>query len=171
MRTSIATISFTLLAAGAGSIAAAQAGLPPGWSTKEDGAFVHAQSGATCPLTLGGLSRKDLRSAGEPDLGICFYADDKAHEGEVRVRQYVRGRGETPLAIRNDQMLMEPSPGSPKIVIGLRSGPGPERNGVRTSQSVLTKARGGLLIDCVEIQPADDQTKLDFASACMRILK
>lgn len=142
--------------------------LPLGWTAREADLVIHEQSGARCPLELGGIRRTMIESKGEPDLGICYYADDKDHEGLLRVRQYVRGAGETPLAIQNDRVLMEPEGNERNVVSGVRGGPGPATNGTPTRQFVLTFKRNGLLIDCIGRQLASDQSKFDgdFAIAC-----
>jgi len=144
--------------------------LPPGWSAQPDGALAHGSSGATCPLALSGFNRMTIESKGAPDLGICTYAGDNGREGLIRVRQYVRGAGETPLAIQNDQMLMEPPSGGRQIASAIRSGPGPEKNGSKTQQFVLTIARNGLLIDCIGrwLQSDDSEIGSDFALACLQ---
>lgn len=151
-----------------GATAALGDDLPPGWSARPDATLVHEQSGSSCPLELNGFKRTHIESKGAPDLGVCTYAGEQDREGLIRVRQYVRGAGETPLAAQNDQMLIEPPPGSPMIVAGQRIGPGPDRNGVPTQQFVLTIARNGLLIDCVGRQPKSDDgmVAFDFALAC-----
>ena len=142
--------------------------LPPGWAAREDGALVHQASGATCPAELGGLKRTQLDAKGAPDLGICGYSGDGDHEGLIRVREYVPGAGETPLAIQNDKMLMEPPLGS-RNVSGIRAGPGPDKNGVPTQQFVVTVTHNKLLIDCIGRQSRTDESKFasDFAIACM----
>lgn len=144
--------------------------LPSGWSARADATLLHQQSGATCPLELAGLKRVRIASNGAPDLGICTYAGEPDLEGLIRVRQYVRGAGETPMAIQNDQMIMEPPPGSPKIVSGIRMGPGPTRNGAATQQVVLTITLNGLLIDCIgrQLQSDDSKRGFEFASACTK---
>lgn len=143
--------------------------LPEGWSARADATLVHAQSGATCPLEIKGFKRVRIESKGAPDLGVCTYAGDQDREGLVRVRQYVRGAGETPLAAQNDRMLMEPPPGSNKVVAGQRVGPGPDRNGAPTQQFVLTVARNGLLIDCLgrQLRSESGMAAFDFAMACV----
>ncbi|MDZ4867732.1 MAG: hypothetical protein SGI91_10445 [Alphaproteobacteria bacterium] len=86
------------------------------------------------------------------------------------MRQYVPGLGDTPLAVQNDKMLMEPQSGR-KIVAGQRVGPGPDKNGAPTQQFVLTIARKGLLVDCITRQLKSDQGKdaMDFAFACSEL--
>jgi hypothetical protein len=149
---------------------ASAAELPPGWAAREADLVVHEQSGAKCPLELSGIKRTAIEAKGAPDLGICYYADDKDHEGLLRVRQYVRGAGETPLAIKNDRVLMEPEGNERNAVSGVRSGPGPAKNGAPTRQFVLTFKRNGLLIDCIGRQLGSDQGGFDgdFAIACKR---
>jgi hypothetical protein len=140
--------------------------LPPGWTARDSTLVVHDQSGAKCPSEIGAAKRTKIESKGAPDLGICYYAGDFDREGLVRVRQYVRGAGETPLAIQNDRMLMEPPPGTPEIVSAQRVGPGPDKGGAPTQQSVITMKKGGLLVDCVSRKLAGDEGKFDFALAC-----
>lgn len=153
------------------AFAAAASGdtLPPDWSALEDGMLVHGPSGALCPGEIAGLKRTGVTSMGPPDLGICAYAGAQEREGLIRVRQYVPGAGETPLAAQNDKMLMEPSSGR-KIVAGQRVGPGPDKNGAPTQQFVITVARKGLLIDCVSRQLKSDQgdDAMNFALDCMK---
>jgi hypothetical protein len=155
-----------------GAMAARADDLPAGWSARADATLVHEQSGTTCPPELAGFKRVQIDSKGAPDLGVCTYAGNPDLEGLIRVRQYVRGAGETPLAIQNDQTLMEPPPGSPQIVSAIRSGPGPEGNGAATQQFVITKKRNGLLVDCIGRQPRSDTGKgaSDFALACLKHL-
>jgi hypothetical protein len=143
--------------------------LPPGWTARDTTLIVHDQSGAKCPAEIAAAKLTKIESKGAPDLGICYYAGDNDREGLVRVRQYVRGIGETPLAIQNDRMLMVPPPGAPDIVSTQRVGPGPERRGAPTQQSVITMKKGGLLVDCVSRQLAGDQGKFDFALACSNL--
>ena len=145
--------------------------LPSDWSAREDGMLIHALSGALCPPEIAGFKRTGVESKGSPDLGICAYAGEQEREGLIRVRQYVRGDGETPLAIENDRMLIEPPPGTPKIVAGQRVGPGPAKNGVPTQQIVITMARTGLLIDCIGRQLKSDHGNgtMDFTLACMKL--
>jgi len=142
--------------------------LPPDWTQRDDGALVHGPSGARCPAELDGFKRIGLETKGAPDLGICKYAGEQDREGLIRVRQYVRDAGETPLAIQNDRMLIEPPPGSPQVVAGQRVGPGPEKNGAPTQQFVITLARKGLLVDCISRQLKTDDGKVDFVIACMK---
>lgn len=141
--------------------------LPQGWRT-EDNTLVHEQSGARCPAEIDGLVRKGITSGGTPDLGVCAYAGENDREGLIRVRQYVRGQGETPLAIQNDETLMEPQSGSRIPTMSMRSGPGPEKNGIASRQMVLTIARNGILIDCIGRQLASSQgdTSFEFAIKC-----
>lgn len=143
--------------------------LPPGWGPFGESGLVHGESGAKCPLELASFKRTGIDSRGAPDLGICSYSGDNGREGLVRVRQYVRGQGDTPLAIQNDEALIEPKPGTPDVVIGFRVGPGPEKNGVPTRQAVLTTANNGLLIDCIGRQIASDSSEVgfDFARECI----
>ena len=84
----------TLLAA-----AAMSDPLPADWSALTDGTLLHAPSAAKCPLRVASLQRAAIESKGASDLGICFYNDESGREGLIRVRQYVRGAGETQLAI------------------------------------------------------------------------
>ncbi len=144
--------------------------IPSDWAVRDDSTLVHAPSGALCPLEIASFKRVGIESKGPPDLGICTYAGEQDLGGLIRVRQYVRGAGETPLAAQNDQMLIEPPAGSPKIVMGLRAGPGPDKNGAPTQQSVITVARKGLLIDCIGRQLQRDRSNgaFDFALACKK---
>ncbi|MFM9863164.1 MAG: hypothetical protein ACKVRO_06115 [Micropepsaceae bacterium] len=143
--------------------------LPADWSPKADGTLNHGPSGAVCPVKLADFARTTIESKGAPDLGICTYAGGNNSEGLIRVRQYVRGQGETPLAIQNDEALIEPKPDTPNVVIGFRVGPGPEKNGAPTRQAVLTTANNGLLIDCIGRQLASDSSEagFEFAQQCI----
>lgn len=164
MRTIVAITTATALI----TAAVANDPLPADWSAQPDGTLVHEPSGATCPLNVSGFPRTKIESKGAPDLGICPYTSENDREGLIRVRQYVRGAGETPLAIRNDEALIEPRPGTPNVVIAFRVGPGPEKSGAPTSQTVLTSASNGLLIDCVGRQLASDTSEaaFEFAQKC-----
>jgi hypothetical protein len=167
MRNTITALTLLTLSA---PVLAADA-LPTGWTQREDGAYVHTASAAICPAELGGLKRAGLEAKAAPDLGICTYTSEQDREGLIRVRQYVRGQGETSLAIQNDIMLIEPPPGSPNVVAGQRVGPGPEKNGAPTQQFVITVAHNGILIDCVSRRLKSDQGDIatDFALACMKV--
>jgi hypothetical protein len=166
MRADLALAALSMLCA----TAALADALPAGWTSREDGAFVHQASGAACPAELGGLERTALEAKGAPDLGVCSYAGEQDREGQIRAREYVPGAGETPLAIQNDKTLMEPPSGDRKPMSAIRVGPGPDRNGAPTQQNVITLTRNGLLIDCIGRQPQSDTSKVafDFALACLK---
>jgi hypothetical protein len=150
-----------LTAALAGFANADTPALPDGWSTNADGSYVHAQSAVVCAKTVGTYTFVRLDGPAEPNiLGTCVYSGGDIRVGKIRVRTFVDGVGETPLAIQNDRLLMGriqysdvPAGYTPKF--GERMGPGPEIEGQRTSQTVITIMQGGLLVDCITLTKID----------------
>ena len=132
------------------------------------------ESGLSCPTTIETYTFQSVDGARRPNiLGVCKYTDADGRIGEIRLRRYVSGIGETPLAIRNDEALMggAPTGGPPgaKMMGTFRVGPGPRINRQATRQEVQTVVRRGLLVDCVEIQTdaqAAQNTTGMFTSVC-----
>jgi hypothetical protein len=138
-------------------VLAAEARLPEGWTKEAEGQVVHMESGLSCPTMIESYTFQELDGPRRPNiLGVCKYTDADGRVGEIRLRRYVAGVGETSLAIRNDDVLMGAAPsGAPpgaKMTSTFRMGPGPRINRRPTRQQVQTVLRRGLLVDCVEIQ-------------------
>lgn len=134
--------------------------LPDGWASNSDGGYVHHDSGVACVKAIGTYTLTRLDGAAPPGtLGVCVYSGGDVRVGEIRVRKFVDGQGDTPLAIQNDRGLMGlvPSQAGTKPVATYRVGPGPQIDGAETVQVVMTFALKGLLIDCIS------QTKRDSA--------
>lgn len=129
--------------------------IPRGWSHSQDGSYTHAESGVVCPTSFEGFAFLALaKSRDANSVGDCEYGDSQGRIAEIRIRKYVRGVGDTPLAIQNDESLMEPSatsglPPGAKLMGAYRLGPGPEINGESTLRDVATITRRNLLIDCM----------------------
>lgn len=168
------TAAFAIAASCAPSLAD---DVPAGWTHGADGSFTHSESGVVCAVTTGTFQFVRLDGAADPNiLGTCVYSGGDVRVGEIRVRKFIDGVGETPLAIQNDRGLMGLIPilGVPpgaKPVGAARAGPGPEIDGNPTAQSVLTSVRGGLLVDCI-VQVKQDKAEMDygfanFQKACM----
>jgi hypothetical protein len=140
---------------------------PGGWTRADDGTYTHTQSGATCPPAVGPYNLIQVDGPSEPGiLGVCQYSAGPLRIGKIRVRTFIDGVGETPLAIQNDRSLMgvTPAQGVPptgKLISSFRVGPGPVIDGTPTAQVVITSAINGLLVDCIS-QTAQDKAERDF---------
>ena len=87
------------------------AALPDGWTQTNDGSFSQVQSGVVCAKTLGAYNFVRLDAgASANELGTCIYSGGDVRVGKIRVRRFVDGVGETPLAIQNDRVLMGVEP-------------------------------------------------------------
>lgn len=151
--------------------AAAAAQLPPGWVQKADGELSHKESGAICPAKLGDYGLKGLQAGADKNtLGICAYEDPKGPTGQIRVRRYVKGVGDTPMAISNDKGLMEPS-GEHEMIAAFRVTPMEAPDGQMLMAHVITITVNKLLIDCIAIRPADENVDLSkpIHDQCMKI--
>jgi hypothetical protein len=129
--------------------AAAQAMEKAGWKM-EGGAALHEMSTTNCPAALPGFDALIFTGPVEPNiLGTCTYKDtaDSGDAG-IQVRRYIRNVGESRDAISNDRMLMEPRAGADIPFMMVRMVPITTRDGKRGGRMVITKTRGGLLIDC-----------------------
>jgi hypothetical protein len=141
--------------------------MPEGWSRSATG-YTHDESGISCPATIGSYSLLRLEGPAAPTtLGTCVYSGGALRIGQVRVRKFVDGVGETPLAIQNDRGLMGLVPmggasAGTRPVAAYRAGPGPVIDGTETSQFVLTSVRKGLMMDCIA-QNRRDQAEGEFA--------
>jgi hypothetical protein len=128
--------------------AAAEAMTNAGWRM-ESGAALHDASTTTCPATLPGFEALIFTGPAEPNvIGTCTYKDS-AGSGDtgIQVRRYVRGVGESREAIQNDRTLMEPRGANVPFMM-VRFQPITTRDGKRGGRVIITKTRGGLLIDC-----------------------
>ena len=153
--------------------------VPEGWVLGTDGTYSHGESGVTCAPTIEKFALQKLDGPAEPNiLGICEYSDADGRRGEIRVRRYISGVGETPLAIKNDRVLMgdEGATGLPtgaKLMAAARAGPGPQIEGEPTIRNVYTFAQHGLLIDCAAWEKksvyAPKDAMLSFSLACMHL--
>jgi hypothetical protein len=139
MRRPIAVAALLMLAIPAW----ADEALPLGWTQREDGAYVHAQTTTVCPRELADHTRTSLRVGTPPIIAECTYAKGADMIGIIRIRNYVPGQGETELAIENDRKLMEP--GTTTVSAGRMP---PVRPSEGKQRFITTVARGGLLIDC-----------------------
>jgi len=150
--------------------------LPEGWTQASDGTYTHTESKIACPKTVGTYEFVRLDGPSAPNLlGVCIYSGGAVRVGEIRVRKFIDGVGETPLAIQNDRSLMgagpSDAPAGSKLVSAMRLGPGPEIDGNATSQYVMTSVVGGLLKDCISQTKRDkgefDDANAKFTHACM----
>jgi hypothetical protein len=129
--------------------AAAEEMAKPGWAM-DGGIAVHEASMTRCPSELPGFSALIFTGPVEPNiLGTCTYKDSTGSgDAGIQVRKYVRDVGESRDAIANDLMLMEPRPGADIPFMMVRMAPITTRDGNSGGRVVITKTRGGLLIDC-----------------------
>jgi hypothetical protein len=147
------------------------------WIRASDGSYTHRPSGALCAVEIEGFALKGVRiPETQGSLGTCDYADGAGRVGEIRVRRYMPGVGETPLAIQGDETLMKGTvSGDPsqELVSTSRVGPGPEIDGAPTQRNVITVKRNGLLIDCAawekQTQFAEGSLILEFAINCQHM--
>lgn len=129
--------------------AAAEEMAKAGW--KMDGAAaIHETSTTKCPAELPGFTALIFTGPAEPNiLGTCTYKDSAGGgDAGIQVRKYVRDVGESRDAINNDRTLMEPRPGAEVPFMMVRLAPITTRDGKSGGRMVITKTRGGLLIDC-----------------------
>jgi hypothetical protein len=125
---------------------------PAGWTLGGDGAYTHADTGTACAPAFGDLAFVRLDGPSGPNvLGVCVYAAGATKAGQIRIRKFIDGVGDTPLAIQNDRALMGliPAPPGQTMEAAFRAGPGPQLDGATSRQTVITKLRNGLLIDCI----------------------
>lgn len=129
--------------------AAAQEMANAGWSI-EGGVALHAASTTKCPAMLAGFAPLILTGPSSPNiLGTCTYKDATDHgDTGMQVRRYMRGVGESRDAVLNDRTLMEPRPGETVPFMAVRITEITTRDGKPGGRMVITKARGGFLIDC-----------------------
>jgi hypothetical protein len=128
--------------------AAAEATAKAGWRM-DSGAALHEVSTTKCPAALPGFEPLTFTGPAEPNvLGTCTYKDS-AGGGDtgIQVRRYVRDVGESREAVQNDRMLMEPRGANVPFMM-VRFQPIMTRDGKRGGRVIITKTRGGLLIDC-----------------------
>lgn len=171
VRCRLAGMTIAMLGCIASTVSAAPAladdTVPVGWSRSADGTYTHDASGVHCPPQIAGYSLKSIEGASDPNFdGICTYEKAQGEIGLLRVRHYVEGVGETPLAIRNDYGLMHPDQSPQKVVSAFRGGPGPVVDGVETTQFVLTSVSNGYLLDCIARHKTKEMPPIDFPQAC-----
>jgi len=120
-----------------------------GW-TVDQGQAIHQASTTKCPAELPGFNALIFTGPAEPNvLGTCTYKDSSGMgDAGIQVRKYMRDVGETRDAIVNDRTLMEPHPGADAPFMMVRIDPITTRDGKNGGRMVITKTRGGLLIDC-----------------------
>jgi hypothetical protein len=129
--------------------AAAKAMANAGWTMRSGEAF-HEASTTKCPAALPGFEALIFTGPVEPNvLGTCTYRHvaDGGDTG-IQVRRYIRGVGESRDAIQNDRALMEPGRDAAIPFMMVRFTPITTRDGKRGGRVVITKTRGGFLIDC-----------------------
>ena len=149
------------------ALAADPPAAPDGWSRADDGTYTHDKSGVVCPPAMGAYTF--VRLDGPTDsgiLGVCVYSGGPVRVGKIRVRTFIDGVGETPMAIQNDRGLMglvpiQGMPAGGKPVGAFRGGPGPIIDGTETAQLVMTDVKNGLMVDCIS-QTGRDQAERDF---------
>ena len=129
--------------------AAAEEMAKAGWKM-DGGAALHDASTTRCPGELPGFSALIFTGPSEPNIvGTCTYKDSAGGgDAGMQVRKYVRDVGESRDAINNDRALMEPRPGADVPFMMVRLAPITTRDGKSGGRMVITKTRGGLLIDC-----------------------
>jgi len=129
--------------------AAAQEMTKAGWKI-EHGVALHEMSMTKCPAELMGLAGLIFTGPAEPNiLGTCTYKDPTdGGDAGIQVRRYMRDVGESRDAVVNDRTLMEPRPGAEIPFMMVRLMPVMLRDGKSGGRMVITKTRGGLLIDC-----------------------
>lgn len=162
MRAQRGALAFALLAnCFAGAPASSQS--QDGWTTDSNGP-AHALSETKCPRESDGFKTVRFSGPAEPNiLGTCLYEDAMGTgDAGIRVRRYMAGVGETPEAIANDRMLMEPDPRNGAPLFTVRIAPLTFADGKRGARLTITKIRGGLLIDCY----AEDA---DFGNATAKV--
>jgi hypothetical protein len=143
------------------------AATPAGWTKSADGSYAHSDSGIVCSAKVNAYTLQRVDGPADPNiLGTCVYSGGDKRIGLIRIRKFVDGVGETPLAIQNDRGLMGlvPMSGGPpgaKPVEAFRSGPGPIVDGTQLGQFVITSVHKGLLSDCIS-QTTPDQAERDF---------
>jgi hypothetical protein len=162
-----APLAFALVALVSLPAQAAAAPVPDGWTRADDGTYAHTQSGVICHPAKGPYTLVQVDGASDPGiLGVCQYSAGPLRIGKIRVRTFIDGAGETPLAIQNDRTLMGviPAQGVPpggRLVEAFRAGPGPAIDGTPTAQVVITSVVNGAMVDCIS-QTAQDKAERDF---------
>lgn len=147
---------------------------PPGWVTTDDGPK-HEITGIVCPEELGGFEFATVAVDGNAAmLGRCHYPKSPETEAWLRIREYVKGQGESGMAIQNDETLMHPKPGEDAPISTFRVTPGETGDGRRYSDFVITARVGDLLVDCIGrtyvSNEAASQSSQDFVLACSKLV-
>jgi len=129
--------------------AAAEEMAKAGWTT-DSGAAIHGASTTKCPAELPGFAALIFTGPVGPNiLGTCTYKDSTGSgDAGIQVRKYARDVGESTDAIANDRTLMEPRPGAEVPFMMVRIDQITTRDGKNGGRLVISKTRGGLLIDC-----------------------
>jgi len=127
----------------------AQEIMKAGWKM-EAGVVLHAASTTKCPAMIPGFEALTFTGPSQPNiLGTCTYKDSAdAGDTGIQVRRYMRDVGESREAIINDRALMEPRPGDGAPFMMVRIAEITTRDGKPGGRMVITKTRGGFLIDC-----------------------
>ena len=134
-----------------------------GW-TSDSAGHAHALSETKCPLESDAFKQVRFSGAAEPNIiGTCLYEDAMGTgDAGITVRRYMQGVGDSPDAIANDRLLMEPNPTRGAPLFTVRIDPVMFDDGKRGARMTITKMRGGLLIDCFAVDA-------DFANAGAKI--
>jgi hypothetical protein len=149
--------------------AAAQAMSAAGW-TITAGVARHEASTTQCPALLPGFDALILTGPRDPNvIGTCTYKQ-AGGEGDtgIEVRRYIRDVGESQDAIDNDRTLMEPRANESAPFMMVRIQPIVTRDGKQGGRMVITKARGGFLVDCfgeaASLEKASEKIRLFCAN-------
>lgn len=147
---------------------------PPGWVTTDDGPK-HEITGIVCPEELGGFEFATVAVDGNAAmLGRCHYPNGSETEAWLRIREYVKGQGESGMAIQNDETLMHPKPGEDAPVASWRVTPGSAEDGRTYSDMVFTSRVGDLLVDCIGRtyggREVASETSQEFILACSKLV-
>src|SRR4051812_33747581 len=100
---------------------------PVGWVKSSDGSFTHTERGFVCKAAINAYTLQRVDGPADPNiLGTCVYSGGVDRIGLIRVRKFIDGVGDTPLAVQNDRRLMglAPANGVPagaKLVEAYRS--------------------------------------------------
>jgi hypothetical protein len=138
-----------------------------GWKM-DGGAAFHEASTTKCPAELPGFNALIFTGPAEPNiLGTCTYKDSSGMgDAGIQVRKYMRDVGESRDAIINDRTLIEPRPGADVPFMMVRIQPITTRDGKSGGRMVITKTRGGLLIDCFGEGESIEKTSAKIGLFC-----
>jgi hypothetical protein len=150
-------------------------GLPDGWTQNSDGAYEHASSGVVCAKTIGKYTLTKLDDAAPLGLlGTCVYDGGDMRVGEIRVRKFVDGQGDSQIEIQNDRGLISgKAPPGKKGMFAFSTGPGPAIGDRQTEENEITAVSHGLLVDCIAYaKPGVDETvygMANFVKPCLQV--